>query len=378
MPYLLVPHFDPDFDHQHITPREQADGTVDHYNLGYTQNVVAGQVLAELRDVGEKHAALEAREDPRFVMDQPVLPAGPNTAPAKDNPRQLVATCNGYVFLHEGRIHVKKVLNVRGDVDFHTGNIFFVGDIVVHGDVRSGFELQGRNLLVKGAIEGAEVQADGSLVGQSGVKGQGECGLTAAKSVRLPFVEQALIVAGESVLVEGPALHTDIYAGGQVAVRGRCTDCQVFAGCRVTVAEHLGGGGGKAVTSVVLGYEPQTLFTLHEAEDLIRRIREELGDLAREEAKSQLHKEEYAPRRAELESRLNALYTQRGRYYERIDQAELMRSLESCVLAVPGLVEPGVEVAIGPHYLRVAHELHNVRFVLEHGDIAIKTPALGH
>ena len=48
--YYLMHHFNPDFDRLHLKPSEngtEATGA-DLYNLGYAQNVLAGQKLAEL------------------------------------------------------------------------------------------------------------------------------------------------------------------------------------------------------------------------------------------------------------------------------------------------------------------------------------------
>ena len=42
-----------------------------------------------------------------------------------------IAAAKGYVFYLNGKITVKTLLNVRQDVSFQTGNIFFVGDMAV-------------------------------------------------------------------------------------------------------------------------------------------------------------------------------------------------------------------------------------------------------
>ena len=144
--YYLHHYFDPDFSHVRLTPPEGADGAVDPHYLGYVQNVVAGQVLAEIVDLEQFP---DTRRDPRFLYRERRLPIGPNCAPHRENPDRIVATSNGYVFYHDGLISVKKMLNVRGNVGFHTGNIMFVGDLAVHGDVLTNFAVHARNVLVK-------------------------------------------------------------------------------------------------------------------------------------------------------------------------------------------------------------------------------------
>ena len=78
MAYYLHHYFTPDFNHKHLRPVPLADGNVDAFNLGYVQNVVAGQVLADLTPLPENNA------DADVVFDQDTLdffdslpPSGP-------------------------------------------------------------------------------------------------------------------------------------------------------------------------------------------------------------------------------------------------------------------------------------------------------------
>lgn len=48
MAYYLRHFFNPDFNHKKLRPETLKDGDVSQHYLGYVQNVVAGQVLAEV------------------------------------------------------------------------------------------------------------------------------------------------------------------------------------------------------------------------------------------------------------------------------------------------------------------------------------------
>ncbi len=104
------------------------------------------------------------------------------------NKNQIIATANGYVFYFEGKIAVKTVLNVRRDVDFHTRNVYFVGDLIVHGTVRSGFEVKGHNVRIKGKVEAAKVYAGGSILIEGGIKGGGEAEVIAQENLKNFFL----------------------------------------------------------------------------------------------------------------------------------------------------------------------------------------------
>ena len=67
--YYLRHYFNPDFDYLNLKPGGD-NGASDVYSLGYVQNVIAGQVLAELVPLDNA----EAGYDRRFVLDKPVFP----------------------------------------------------------------------------------------------------------------------------------------------------------------------------------------------------------------------------------------------------------------------------------------------------------------
>lgn len=53
MDMYLRHYFDPNFDYQSLRPTPAGQGDTDCYNLGYVQNVVKGQILAELVPLAE-------------------------------------------------------------------------------------------------------------------------------------------------------------------------------------------------------------------------------------------------------------------------------------------------------------------------------------
>lgn len=371
MPYLLKHHFDPGFDHRRLSPRERADGGVDHYNLGYVQNVVLDQVLAEIVPLDGDE--VPEGTDERFLLDEPVFPAGPGTRVDKANPNHLVAVKNGYVYYdEEDRIAVKGLLNVRRDVDFNTGNVAFVGNVVVHGGVRSGFRLRAVDVRVKDTVEGAKITALGDVVCESGVKGGNEARIQAAGSIKAAFAENAALVADGNVLIEGAAMHCEIFAGHKVAVKGRVTGGEVHCLHYAYIGDRLGGGIG-ASTEIVAGYDPKLLYADQKLNVRIKELSEELAELREEAAKSEGHAEKLAEPMAAAEKTLASLVTRKVKIWDRIKATE---TLDTCRIMVQGTVKPGVEISIGPAYLKVDEELEDVRFVFKDNEIRIESPAV--
>ncbi|UZP68186.1 FapA family protein [Desulfovibrio mangrovi] len=369
MSQLLVHYFDPDFDHMHLTPKESSNGKVDHYNLGYVQNVVAGQVLAEV--IAQDTPPPQGSKAPRPLRDNK-LPIGPNTAQNPVKPTQIIAASNGYVFYHEDLITVKKLLNVRRDVDFHTGNIVFVGDICVHGTIRSGFNVQGNNILVKQTVEGAHIEAFGSFTSENGIKGGKTAHISAKNDIRIPFIENATLIAGGDILIEGSCMHTDVWVQGNLAVKGRLNGGTVYANRIVYVQDQLG-GGISTITSIVMGYDPLHFYNLRAADEGIRKLDAIVDSLSIQCAKSDVHRAEYGSKLEQARTRLKALHKKREALWAQMNSES---DLRKCRIIVPGQLRPGVEISIGGAYCIINDFMENVCISYRDDEIVFDSPAI--
>ncbi len=368
MAYQLIHHFDPDFDHFHLTPRMKNSGKVDHYNLGYAQNVVAGQVLAELIPEGKPLPEGIAADTVRMVD---MFPAGPNTAPNPSNPFQLVATATGYVFYNEDLITVKRLLNIRRDVDFHTGNVVFVSDVCVHGSVRTGFSVQGKRILVKGTVEGAHITARENIESFNGVKGSKQALLDAGGNIRVPFVENAEMRAKGKILITGSCMHSDIWAGNTVVIKGRLQGGTLYANHVVYIEDQLG-GGVSTVTSIVMGYDP---FRLHELKSIDNQL-EELGSqeelLAMLCRKSDRHRQEHGPKLENVRTRRQAFLRRRDALWTMLEKEHDQTKAR---IVVPGRIRPKVEISIGGAHCVINDFMENVCIYLQDNEIVFDSPA---
>lgn len=383
--FYLLHHFDPDFSHMSLSPVEEADGSVSPRYLGFVQNVVEGQVLAELVDVED---APGVKRDPRFVRSGRELPIGPNCAPHPTNPDKLVATANGYVFYHKGLISVKKMLNVRSHVGFHTGNIFFVGDLAVHGDVQTGFSLKAANVLVKGHIESAKVKGVRDVVCLSGVKGDNTSALEdgpeklddndrvpstlveAGGNLRLPFCEHVQLRARGNVIIDGSCLHSTLYVGGNLVVKGRLQGGTVYANGMVYIEGQLGSDYSMP-TRIMMGYNPFEFLKLQKIESQIAWLKDRLAFFEKMAARNTVMEQEYAPRAELMGRKLKIAISRHNALWRQFSVDE--QNAPKCRIVVPGKVMPGCEVGIARAYYRTMHMDDNVSFFL-HGDEVVLQP----
>ncbi len=364
MPYFLNHHFDPDFNHQRLSPKARQGGAVDHRKLGYVQNVMQGDVLANWLEIppGE-----EDQYDERFIYDAKEFPIGRNCRLDKESPDILLAGANGYVFYLDGTINVKKVLNVRRDVDYHTGNIQFVSDIIVHGTVRSGFEIKAENIRVYENINGAKILANKALKVDGGIKGSKKADIRARETIRAKFCENAILRAGRDILIDGACYHSDLMAFRHIVVKGRLQGGNVYAPGRVLVQERVGCGlGGK--TSIILGFNPSFLRAANRLGRKIAGIKMALSQMEGVK-ESDTEKVQYFE---SLAMNLEELVEKQRKAWQAVEESFSPTSS----LVVPGEVLPGLDVSIGPAHYRVEEPLHNVRFFLRDNEVCYASPAL--
>lgn len=361
MRYYLQHYFNPDFDYQDLRPLVDSSGNADRYNMGYVQNVVNGQILAEFIPLEQAHDV-----DERFIFDEAVLPLGPNTRIDPEYPQYLLAAANGYVFYHNNLIAVKRLLNVRGDVNFHTGNIVFVNDITLYGDVKAGFQVQGNNVLVEGMVEGGVVRSRKDMVVNGGARGgtNNRCLMSAGAGLNLTFGEKAELRSRGRMVIRKFAVHCDIYSLGPVVVQERLMGglCQ---GLTLAYARDVGSNGG-ADTRIHMGYNP---FVYRRLE----RVEFELGDLETRAnhyaavTRNVAANDDLKRKLEQATRKLRVMQQVRSELQEELEHNE--RYLKQCRVVVTGTIYPGTIISIGKHTRYIEEPMENVYFFLFEDEI---------
>ena len=203
---------------------EKSDDTekVDYRERNLIVNVSKGDVLAiqypptDGTD-GTNVANIEVKAKPG---KQVPLPGGAGTAVCEDG-STLLADIDGSYKYADNKITVAPEFNVSGDVDFHIGNIDFVGTVRVKGAVKDGFQINaGEDVVINEVVEGAIISSKNNILIKGGVRGMNKARITAEGSIEIGFVDQAEIKAGKDIIVRNAILHSDVSAGGSVIVSG--------------------------------------------------------------------------------------------------------------------------------------------------------------
>ncbi|EFL85857.1 MAG: FapA family protein [Desulfovibrio fairfieldensis] len=368
MQYYLRHYFNPDFDYLRPKPGVGEDGeSSDLYSLGYVQNVIAGQLLAEVIPLEQAGA----EPDPRFVLSRPVLPGGANTRVDPAYPNYLLSTSNGYVFYNNGKITVKRLLNVRQDVSFRTGNIFFVGDMAVHGSVRSGFSVQANNLRIMGMVEGGVARARRDLMVDGGARGGAgqHCLLDAGDKLLTPFLEKIEARARGNMVVEKYCLYSTVYAGANMVVREQVYGSTINAYGSVYVGRQLGNKAAIS-TKIYLGYDPLSIRQLEKIDKIISGLSQSITHLKAVAGHLPPDANEASRKLARLVEQRERIMKQRTELWSKLYLDE--NYMQNCRLMVPGKVYPGVEISVGRAFMLVERPYENVLFRLCYDDIIVE------
>ena len=248
---------------------------VDYTALNLIHNVKEGQEICRLirPTEGEPGRTVLDQEIPAKSGKSVTLPKGRNTEISEDG-EALVALTDGHVEFTGRSFQVKRVLDVPGNVDFSTGNIKFLGDVNIKGDVLTGFTVRAMgSIWVGGVIEaGSTVEAGGDLTVVKGILGDGTTSVRAQRCVFSKYIENATIYVRENLQTDA-IINGSIYCDGEVLVRsGR----GVIMGGRTWAAKKVSattvGSKSERRTSIVLGGLPCTSFELEQ-------VRRELKEL---------------------------------------------------------------------------------------------------
>jgi uncharacterized protein (DUF342 family) len=141
----------------------------DFYNLGLFENVEAG------RDVGRVYKATEGRPG-IDVMGMPIPSKAGKPVTEKfdkslafkpDEEREdyqtLIAAVSGYAHEESGKVTIRNLLIIPGNLDYEMGHIDFIGNVRVGGDVQKGFHIKARG----------DIEIVGSVLGENQLTSEG-------------------------------------------------------------------------------------------------------------------------------------------------------------------------------------------------------------
>ena len=250
-------------------------GRVDYKSLRTFQSVEKGQELIRRIDPipGKPGVDVYGKLIPPLEVEAIRLPVGEGIE-VKENGYLAVAHIDGAVTQQDDRLVVKAILVVPGEVSYKSGNVDFNGTVEIGKDVLSGFEIKAEgDVLVRGIVEAATIEAKGSITVMGGFQGGGKGTLKAGGSISVGYANEGFLVADGDVIARTQLLNCEVTAGGDVVVestKGSIAGGEIRAGKRI-LAYSLGSKMGVA-TTLQIGFDSELVEKMDAAKDIIAAL----------------------------------------------------------------------------------------------------------
>jgi uncharacterized protein (DUF342 family) len=365
-----------------VTLREK-DGRVDFKDISHVENVVAGQLLARKipAEAGEPGRTVTGTVIPATKGKDCELLIGKNVKLAEDGLSAL-ADINGQVLLLGGKINVEPIYTISGDVNLRTGNILFLGSVIVKGNVEDGFSVKAAgNIEIFGSVGKCLVDAEGDILVHQGIAAKTEGKIRCGKSLYSKFIEHAHVDAGEYVVVTDGIVHSHVDANKMILCQGK--RAQIVGG-RLRASEEINSKilGSVAGTETLLevGYDPRSkerLVALEDEKKIVEKTLEEvdlniktLETLLKVQKKLPPEKAQYLSEQSEKRSELLHRLEEGVREIGQIN-AHLSSLTTIGKISASERVYPGVKLAIKSANLAVRTEFKFVTFFLQGGEVKV-------
>lgn len=297
----------------------------------------------------------------------------------RESKQAMYATVDGQVSFFERVVHVHPYFEVNHDIDMKTGNLDFVGTIIVRGNVPSGYTLKAQgDIKVYGFVEGATLIADGSIYISEGIAATSKGSIQAGVDVHAGYVNQGNIEAGRHIQIEHSILHSDCVArnsitchngniiGGSLSA-GHLIQCKDIGNKMSTKTEMFFGANKKLVEK-----ENSLLQQKEETEDSLEKL-----DIVGKKLHRKKEKEGAlsAQERVTLLRQRNSIAKCKETYQDIQDQLEELQEQltdnKDAKLMVEGILHPNTTIAFRKYKRHIKKQHHRVYIQLDQSEIVI-------
>lgn len=369
----------------HLKPKELEDGRVDFYTVTSIANVSKGQLVAQKIPAGQGQNGTAVTGEPIAARPgkEAVIKPGKNVVFNQDR-TMLYATIDGQVsFTDNDKVNVFPIYEVNGDVDFSIGNIDFVGNVFIRGNVPTGFRIKASgDIRVLGSVEGAELEAGGSVEIKSGIVAQDKGHVIAGVNVKTSFIQNGNVTAGHEVLVSQSIMFSNVRSGKNIICngpKGIIIGGTLQAGERIVA--RVFGNSSATPTILEVGVKPElraelvsiskelqtTYENLRKTDQglaVLTHIMQVTGDLPADKKVLQV---KLTNTRLVLEKELKHLEARKKEVEEELEGDS------PAAVEVYNIMFPGIKLVFGKLVRFIKQEFSRTRFIVLHGDITTST-----
>ena len=364
---------------------EDEKGQVDFKDLDLLENVVVGQLLAVKvpLEEGVPGRTITNRVLPAKTGKDTPLKYGKGTI-LSENGLELTAEINGQVVYQHLKISVEPLHIVKGDVSLETGNIVFLGSVLITGNVQDNFVVKSAgNIEVRGSVQKAFLEAEGNIIVRQGIVGREEAKIeSTGGSVYAKFIQSANVVVEKDVIVPEGILHSNVDAGGRIICIGRRAKIMggvIRAGEEVN-ARYLG-SDTFSKTDISVGINPKVLQQISDLRAVLKESNEELDKLNLDLNTLKIQRagsgKKLPPDKEEI---YNKLLSQKQKLTGRIQEITIeLEELKAYLnileqkgkVCAEQYIYPGVEIHIKDENFSVRDQYSHVKISMENDNIKI-------
>jgi uncharacterized protein (DUF342 family) len=296
-----------------------SDKRVDYRNLGWIHNVAKTDTVAIVHppEPGVPGKTVQGKEIAPKAGKLADVKLGIGVRPDANDPCRVIAAEDGNAVIDaNGVLQVQSSLVLDGNVDYATGDIDFVGSVIVKGDVKTNFKIKaGKSVEIHGNVEDATIEAGGEVLIRNGFIGQGKGSVKAGGNVKVQHILNQTIIAGEEIAVGREAICATLRAEERIsAPAGVFVGCVLEAGSLVDVCNL--GNGDQSQTKVRVGKRAMLLEQIAQVEKVqqkIQRQTEETKNALYALVRAQLDTGALKPPQQELQKKLKIVQTELGK-----------------------------------------------------------------
>lgn len=368
---------------------ETEDGRVDYRAVHKIDNIIKGTLLARkipptkgVSGMTVTGKALEAK-----IGQDIEVTAGKGVVVSPDNNDEWIADSDGQVIVKDNKISVMALYEIPGDVNLSTGNLDFIGTIIVRGDVKDGFKVfAGEDLIVNGVVEGAELKCGGKLTIAGGVSGNDKGKIICQSDANIKYIRNAIVEVGGNLSTSQAIMHSKVTVGGKVTVAGKkgvVVGGQVIAGLEVNAASM--GSNFATPTEIIVG---EAIGLRDEIQKIENELKASVENLDKTKKGIQFLKDlqtkmggNLPPDKKELLTKLTRAQfklmadtkaqTEKKQELEKIDQQGAEERRRMAKVTCMGIIHTGVKITINKASRQVSEELKYCTLTESDGEVKV-------
>ena len=267
-------------------------------------------------------------------------------------------------------VEVEPLFIVGKDVDFSTGNIDFLGSILIKGDIKSGFKVKAQNdVEVQGIVEDAEIDSGGDVLLKTGFVGKGDGKITAKGKIMAKFCDNQSLSSNDDIIVGEYLMHSNVETKGKVIVTdqtGLIVGGEIYA--LKGIEAKVIGNQNYAPTKLFVGINIEIKEKIKDCKDQLSmniENKEEIEKATMLLMKRKLLNKELPPDKKELLDELNNVKGKLDKeekeiQYEIEKLNEKLVQFKDSVVMIYDVVYPGVSVMIYNKQLEVNEGLKEI------------------